>query len=167
MTGYYSPYPVSVQLLQKHNFCTLDKFRIFVNSYEYTYSLLISTTGRATVKQYFQTLPAEAPFSEHIQFPKGFYIDMDCATIRTATKQFWNAMFRLDLWEKEANGINAIKFEYIDNVTDAKQPCDEAFTKLADIIMSTDSEHLTENGIYSRETFEKKYQLQWCPKGGN
>ena len=162
MTGCYRPYPVCVQLLQKHKFCTLDQFQSFINDYENMDDLHFSIIRRAAVKEKFLSLRTGAPFSKTFRFPDSFYIDMDCAQIRTVTKEFLNALLLLDLWEQHS--IHANRIQYINNVIDANF----AFTKFADIIMSTDIEHLEENGIYCRQTFEKKYQcIRWYPQGSN
>ena len=162
MSKSYLNYPVSVQLLQKHMFCTLDEFRSFINKYVHSYCLHINRSYRSTVKADFLSLRIEAPFRRTMRFPDTFYIDMDSAKIRTVTIQFLNALLLLDLWEEkylvEHNSIYDNRIKYINNVTDANS----AFAKFSDIIMST--ENLEENGIYCRQTFETKYALRWYPQ---
>ena len=93
---------------------------------------------------------------------------MDCAKIRTATKQFLNALILCNLWQqKRVKCTSANIMEHMNNLTVVEQPYEAVFTQFVDLSISTDMEHLEKNGIYCRETFEEKYDLTWIATGGN
>ena len=130
MAGHYDVYPTSVQLLQKHKFCTLDQFMIFINYCEnYQFHTEFNCND---IKRNFLLLEIQVPFSRTIRFPEDFYVHMDCTNMKSLIEQFWNTLNVLnELILTRANIKCVWTFESINNLSYAKQSCDAAFNKIS------------------------------------
>ena len=160
MAGHYEPYYAYMELSRK-SVCPLKEFLGVINRYErngfYMENEIVNLGAN------FKDGGINNMYNTHTRFSDEFYVNMQCAKIKTLLHQGLKALQLLKVLLQTQVDTKHV-YEYIDNLTDAKQSYDAAFINLADICNSTDIQKLKEYGIYCRQDFEEKYGLTWVPK---
>lgn len=140
----------------RHKFCPMSDFLDFVET-SHGAGFFVHASRLNIISQ-AQELRGPAPFAEKVRFPADVeYVDLDHKTIRPHIAQLVDSCELPDRQlNASANGHSS------SSLSDAKRSFDVALRKLRDIAKETDMQQLPKKGVFTRETFEATYALQWA-----
>lgn len=145
----------------KHTFladscwCSFADFKQFVFYYQ---SLDFSVVeNRDRVREACVKLRCSAPFSLTKRFPDEFFMFFEGVFY----KHFEQLMGAVDLPDTAFGHSSVEPMHGITNTTDEKQSFDVAFQRFATIVSESDVKKLQSHGIYCRDSFEKRFNLEW------
>lgn len=142
-----------MRLMERQQYVSLNDFVRFLRDAAYT-SFFVHANRERIRSDYFAIL-GPCPFPQNRRFPEDFFVSVSSGKIRVWLNQMMQAM---DMPDRHIERDNAGVFG---NLNDAKRAFAVAVNNLLGLAECVDDAILADSGIYSRETFERTFNLTW------